>query len=227
MDGGGPRQRRDPLLMPRASTTRLHDRASTSTAFPAEPPVETRGRRRFSTRSGAMAGTDGFHLCDRGNPLADRPGAFRPRLGRGTGPLSGREGRSPRGRALAAEALEEHAGVKQVLADLERMDPSERSYDVKVTSLIVDVRHHVEDEEGDMFPKLASAVPAAKLREMGERMEAAKEAAPTRPHPHAPATPPGNVLVGPVIAVFDRARDLVSGWSTEKATGAGEAGAKG
>ena len=42
---------------------------------------------------------------------------------------------------------------------------------------------------------------------MGERYERAKASAPTHPHPHAPNTPPGNVVLGPIAALADRIRD--------------------
>lgn len=34
--------------------------------------------------------------------------------------------------------------------------------------------------------------------------------APTHPHPSAPDTPPGNLVAGPVGALFDRIRDAAS-----------------
>jgi hypothetical protein len=33
--------------------------------------------------------------------------------------------------------------------------------------------------------------------------------APTRPHPHAPSSATGNLIVGPPLAVFDRIRDAI------------------
>src|SRR4051794_36096635 len=50
------------------------------------------------------------------------------------------------------EALEEHHLVKTTLAELESMDPSNERYRAKVTVLIENVRHHVEEEEGELFP---------------------------------------------------------------------------
>jgi hypothetical protein len=37
----------------------------------------------------------------------------------------------------------------------------------------------------------------------------AKKFAPTRPHPQAPNTPPGNVIAGAAAAVTDKARDML------------------
>jgi hemerythrin-like domain-containing protein len=115
------------------------------------------------------------------------------------------------GESMADEALHEHQEAKEMLAELDRMETTDPGLDAKVRALIADVRHHVDEEETEMLPQLASAVPAAKLAELGERMERAKAMAPTRPHPHAPSTPPGNLVVGPIAAAVDRARDAVSG----------------
>lgn len=119
----------------------------------------------------------------------------------------------PEGPDMAEEAIQEHQEAKEALAELDRMDPTDPGFDRKVRTLIADVRHHVEEEENEMLPQLASAVPASTLDELGEKMERAKGTAPTRPHPHAPSSPPGNLVAGTVAAVVDRVRDVVSGRS--------------
>ena len=47
--------------------------------------------------------------------------------------------------------------------------------------LIRDVRHHVQEEEGEMYPKLRMALGQERLTTLGARMQEAKKAAPTRP----------------------------------------------
>jgi hypothetical protein len=54
---------------------------------------------------------------------------------------------------LMDEALVEHAGAKELIAQLEDADPAEELYDAKVTVLGEQIDHHVEEEEGEMFPK--------------------------------------------------------------------------
>jgi hemerythrin superfamily protein len=117
----------------------------------------------------------------------------------------------PDGDSLTEEALDEHQEAKEVLSDLDGMEPSDPGFDAKVRSLIKDVRHHVEEEETEMFPKLQSAISYDRLEDMGRKMESAKGMAPTRPHPHAPASPPGNLAAGPTAGAVDRVRDAVSG----------------
>jgi hemerythrin superfamily protein len=51
------------------------------------------------------------------------------------------------------EAIVEHAGAKELIAQLESADPEDDFYDAKVTVLGEQIDHHVEEEEGSMFPK--------------------------------------------------------------------------
>ncbi len=108
------------------------------------------------------------------------------------------------------ESLEEHHLVKYMLAELERMDPKDERLDAKVTVLMENVRHHVKEEEDEMFPTVRDAVTAASLKELGERMQEAKRTVPSRPHPHAPDEPPGNVIVGAGAMLVDSAKDAAS-----------------
>ena len=79
------------------------------------------------------------------------------------------------------------------------------------------VRHHVEEEQDDLFPKARRLLGKDFLEELGERMEKAKKIAPTRPHPRAPDQPPGNLVAGTVAAVMDRAKDMVRGGVVDRA----------
>jgi hemerythrin superfamily protein len=58
---------------------------------------------------------------------------------------------------LMDEALVEHAGAKDLIAQLEDASPDDELYDAKVTVLGEQIEHHVKEEEGDMFPKAKKA----------------------------------------------------------------------
>ncbi len=58
---------------------------------------------------------------------------------------------------LMDEALVEHAGAKELIAQLQDMEPGDELYDAKVTVLGEQIEHHVEEEEGEMFPKAKKA----------------------------------------------------------------------
>ncbi len=108
---------------------------------------------------------------------------------------------------LVLESLEEHHIVKWTLSELETMTPDHERFEAKVTVLMELVRHHVEEEEQELFPTMAKAFDKPRLVEMGEALAEAKKAAPTRPHPRMPDEPPGNVLAAPGAALVDKALD--------------------
>ena len=51
------------------------------------------------------------------------------------------------------EADEEHHVAKILIAELEEMDGTESHYDAKFTVLAENVRHHIKEEESEMFSK--------------------------------------------------------------------------
>ena len=112
------------------------------------------------------------------------------------------------GEKMMDEGVDEHQTVKELLVDLDRMSPGDEEFDPKMRSLIEAVRHHVREEESDMFPALRRSANRDRLVDMGRMVEVAKKVAPTRPHPHAPSKPPANMLVGAVAGVVDRVRDV-------------------
>lgn len=107
--------------------------------------------------------------------------------------------------ATVLEGLEEHHLVKLALTELEKLAPTHERFRAKFTVLIENVRHHVEDEENDMFPLVRDAFTVEELNTMGETMENAKKVAPSRPHPLVPDVPPFNVILGVPMAVLDGA----------------------
>jgi hemerythrin superfamily protein len=108
---------------------------------------------------------------------------------------------------LVLESLEEHHIVKWVLSEIDGMDPTDERFTAKVTVLIENVRHHVEEEEGELFPALRKGMKRKELEELAQAMEKAKKAAPTHPHPRAPDTPPGNLVAGVAAGAVDKAQD--------------------
>jgi hemerythrin superfamily protein len=54
---------------------------------------------------------------------------------------------------LLDEAEVEHATAKQLIAEIQGMQAGDRLFDAKVTVLGEYIDHHVEEEEGEMFPE--------------------------------------------------------------------------
>ncbi|HEY1488937.1 MAG TPA: hemerythrin domain-containing protein, partial [Micromonosporaceae bacterium] len=79
------------------------------------------------------------------------------------------------------ESVEEHHVVAWLLSELQHLDPAAETFDAKVTVLIENVRHHVEEEEQEWFPQVRTALGRKQLGEIGERLEAAKPQAPSDP----------------------------------------------
>lgn len=74
---------------------------------------------------------------------------------------------------LVDEATVEHASAKELIAQIIAMDPSDDLYDAKVKVLSEQIEHHVEEEEGEMFPKARKA--KLDLMALGEAIAARKE----------------------------------------------------
>jgi hemerythrin superfamily protein len=89
----------------------------------------------------------------------------------------------------AEHAREEHAEAEEVLHRLEKLDADDPAFDDELATLMAEIRHHIEDEEGQMFTHMRQAIDADELRKLGSRVEAFKKVAPTRPHPNVPNEP--------------------------------------
>ncbi|WP_282203302.1 hemerythrin domain-containing protein [Kitasatospora fiedleri] len=79
------------------------------------------------------------------------------------------------------ESVEEHHVVLWMLSELAGLDPADERFDAKMTVLMENVRHHVEEEEEEWFPEVRKAMGRNRLTELGEEMTAAKADAPNDP----------------------------------------------
>jgi len=112
----------------------------------------------------------------------------------------------PGGDELAARELAED---KALLVLLQRVQK-----DQDFEELAAAVRRHVAADSEELLPVLTQMVPIEDLIRVGNRIEVAEEAAPTRPHPATPSSPPWNKVVDPVVAVVDKVRDVVTNRTT-------------
>lgn len=69
------------------------------------------------------------------------------------------------------EALEEHLGAKRIIADLLDMEPGDENFDAKMKVLQETIEHHVEEEEGDLFPKVKKLLSEDQLLSLGVQMK--------------------------------------------------------
>ncbi|MBV8283707.1 MAG: hemerythrin domain-containing protein [Candidatus Eremiobacteraeota bacterium] len=84
------------------------------------------------------------------------------------------------------EAFEEHHVAKAVIAELKELDPSDETFAPKLNVLMEAVRHHIKEEEGQLFKMARELFDRDELTELGERLEAAKnEGGGSRPAPRS------------------------------------------
>ncbi|HEY0879074.1 MAG TPA: hemerythrin domain-containing protein [Zeimonas sp.] len=74
---------------------------------------------------------------------------------------------------LLDEAEVEHASAKDLIHQISSMSPDEELYDAKVKVLGEYVKHHVKEEEDEMFPKAKKA--DVDLEELGTMLAERKE----------------------------------------------------
>jgi hemerythrin-like domain-containing protein len=114
----------------------------------------------------------------------------------------------------AEHAREEHAEAEETLQRLEKLDADDPGFDDELATLMAEIRHHIEDEEGQMFAHMRQVIDADDLRKLGARVEAFKKVAPTHPHPNVPNTAVARTAAGPAASLFDRMRDLATSRGT-------------
>jgi hemerythrin superfamily protein len=78
------------------------------------------------------------------------------------------------GKDLVAEAVEEHHVVTTLMEELKALDPKDERYDAKFTVLMENVEHHIEEEEGEMFPE-AEEVLGDRLERLSQQMQERKQ----------------------------------------------------
>ncbi|GIE74446.1 hemerythrin [Actinoplanes philippinensis] len=113
----------------------------------------------------------------------------------------------PGGEQIADRELAEDQAILERLRDLERTGDGR-------DDLAEAVRRHVAADAEELLPLLEQMVPSEDLVRLGNRFETAEEAAPTRPHPSTPSTPPWNKVVDPLVGVADKIRDVISSRAT-------------
>jgi len=79
------------------------------------------------------------------------------------------------------ESYEEHHVADVLCFELATMKADDEHFDAKVTVLIENITHHIEEEESEWFPKVREGLSRAQLQDIGARMEQLRPKAPRRP----------------------------------------------
>jgi hemerythrin-like domain-containing protein len=119
------------------------------------------------------------------------------------------------GDELADQAVEQEQEGKKLLQRLEDGAPGEPEYQQALQEFVKAGREHIMYEQNVVWPRFEAAVSREELEKLGERLEIAKKAAPTRPHPDTPANSAVQKTMGLGAAVMDHVRDAASGRAAE------------
>lgn len=119
------------------------------------------------------------------------------------------------GDALADKAIGQEQEGKKLLQRLEDGAPGEPDYQQALKEFVHAAREHIAFEQEVVWPAFEAAIPREDLVKMGEKLEAAKKIAPTRPHPDTPPTPGVLKTMGMVSATVDHVRDAATGRAAE------------
>ncbi|MEP6848018.1 MAG: hemerythrin domain-containing protein [Acidobacteriota bacterium] len=75
-------------------------------------------------------------------------------------------------RSIVKEGIEEHRQMKMFLKEIAALSKDADKFEAKLKVLMEDTRHHVKEEEAEMFPLVEKQFPADVLEELGAAMAA-------------------------------------------------------
>jgi len=75
---------------------------------------------------------------------------------------------------ITKEGLQEHHQAKILLREIENLADESETLDPKLQVLMEDITHHVQEEEGEMFPMVQEQFDGDTLQELGEELREMK-----------------------------------------------------
>jgi hemerythrin superfamily protein len=112
------------------------------------------------------------------------------------------------GRDVVGDRLSEENRAKRLLLDLHKAGTEDPAFWERLAELRAAVTAHARSEERYEFGRLREHTSTAERRAMAAAVRAAEAVAPVRPHPGTESAT-GNLLMGPPLALMDRARDVI------------------
>jgi len=82
----------------------------------------------------------------------------------------------PKAKDLVLEAYEEHNVVDTVMAEIDETPFDDETWGAKFTVMKENLEHHIEEEESEMFEQCRDLFDSSELTQLGDAMEARKEA---------------------------------------------------
>jgi len=119
------------------------------------------------------------------------------------------ERKLPDGKSVVPARLAEEQDAKEALSRLYELGVEDPGFNTGLLTLRDAVAAHALAEETLEFAELRAVVDPENLLRMRSAMTVVAALAPTRPHPEIPSNAAATLLLGPPMAIFDRARDAV------------------
>ena len=81
----------------------------------------------------------------------------------------------PKTKEIALEAYEEHHVVDQVMSELDALLPDDETWDAKFSVMEENLKHHINEEEREMFEQAQQVFSDDELEQLGDQMLRRKE----------------------------------------------------
>lgn len=81
----------------------------------------------------------------------------------------------PKTKEIALEAYEEHHVVDQVMSELDALSPDDETWDAKFSVMEENLKHHINEEEREMFEQAQKVFSDDELEQLGDQMLRRKE----------------------------------------------------
>ncbi|MBA3769178.1 MAG: hemerythrin domain-containing protein [Blastocatellia bacterium] len=127
---------------------------------------------------------------------------------------------------IVREGIEEHSQIKKFLGELAATGTDGDTFSAKLKVLIEDTRHHVKEEEDEMFDMVRDQLSAEQIEKLGDRMQAEKEKF-QKAHGIKPVPPKPGILQAAADGVAGLIDRVVGGAPVPKKSGKSKAGKTG
>jgi hemerythrin-like domain-containing protein len=81
----------------------------------------------------------------------------------------------PKLKDIVLEGYQEHHVVDVIVGELRNLSPGDETWPAKAKVMHENLEHHIEEEEGEMFPQARKEMSKAQIEELGRQMQAIKD----------------------------------------------------
>jgi len=81
----------------------------------------------------------------------------------------------PKLKDIVLEGYEEHHVVNLIIGELRNLNPEDEMWSAKAKVMQENLEHHIEEEEGKMFPRARKEMSKEEIEDLGHQMQAIKD----------------------------------------------------